>query len=177
MTATDLLTHLRHQASKRQPPSDGLSFAERAADAVAAMVGSWRFILAQSAVLALWIAFNIGGARWDPYPFILLNLVLSFQAAYAAPIIMMSQNRQAEIDRRRAIEDFDINRKAELEIETLHQKIDLLRETELAALTASVDRLTRMLEERYRAERRRPLERDQTALRVSGAGSLHAMEL
>lgn len=59
----------------------------------------------------------------------------------------MSQNRQADIDRRRAIEDFDINRKAELEIETLRQKIDLLRETELAALTASVDRLTRMLED------------------------------
>jgi uncharacterized membrane protein len=60
---------------------------------------------------------------------------------------MMSQNRQAEIDRRRAIEDFDINRKAELEIETLHEKIDLLRETEIAALTTAVERLTRMLDE------------------------------
>jgi uncharacterized membrane protein len=103
----------------------------------------------QTLVLALWIGFNAAnGAPWDPYPFILLNLVLSFQAAYAAPIIMMSQNRQAEIDRRRAIEDFDINRKAELEIETLHQKIDVLRETEIAALAGAVERLTRLLEQR-----------------------------
>lgn len=148
MTTTDLLSHLRRRASERRPQSDGLTFPQRAADAVATLVGSWRFIVAQSAVLALWIAINLGQARWDPYPFILLNLVLSFQAAYAAPIIMMSQNRQAEIDRRRAIEDFDINRKAELEIETLHEKIDLLRETEIAALTASVERLTRMLEDK-----------------------------
>lgn len=144
----ELLAHLRRQASERPRPQGGLSFAERAADAVAALVGSWRFIIVQSLVLALWIIANLGHARWDPYPFILLNLVLSFQAAYAAPIIMMSQNRQADIDRRRAIEDFDINRKAELEIETLHQKIDLLRETEIAALTTAVEGLTRMLEEK-----------------------------
>lgn len=146
MSTTDLLSHLRRRASERRAPSDGLTFPQRAADAVASLVGSWRFILVQSLVLALWIVVNLGQGRWDPYPFILLNLVLSFQAAYAAPIIMMSQNRQAEIDRHRAIEDFEINRKAELEIETLHEKIDLLRETEIAALTASVDRLTRMLE-------------------------------
>lgn len=147
MSHISLLAQLRRRAAERQPPQDNLTFAERAADGVAALVGSWRFILAQSVVLALWIVVNLGQGRWDPYPFILLNLVLSFQAAYAAPIIMMSQNRQAEIDRRRAIEDFDINRKAELEIETLHQKIDLLRETEIAALTAAVERLTRMLDE------------------------------
>lgn len=147
MSRTDLLAQLRRLAAERQPVADGLTFAQRAADGVAALVGSWRFILVQSLVLALWIVANLGHARWDPYPFILLNLVLSFQAAYAAPIIMMSQNRQAEIDRRRAIDDFDINRKAELEIETLHQKIDLMRETEIAALTAAVERLTRMLDE------------------------------
>jgi uncharacterized membrane protein len=148
MSHADLLARLRLRAAERQPPQDGLSFGERAADRVAALVGSWRFILAQSFILALWIVANLSQARWDPYPFILLNLVLSFQAAYAAPIIMMSQNRQADIDRRRAIEDFDINRKAELEIETLHQKIDLLRETEIAALAAAIERLTRMLDER-----------------------------
>lgn len=147
MTHDNLLANLRRRAAERRPPADGLSFAARAADAVAALVGSWRFILVQSFILALWIIANLSQARWDPYPFILLNLVLSFQAAYAAPIIMMSQNRQAEIDRRRAIEDFDINRKAELEIETLHEKIDLLRETEIAALTAAVERLTRMLDQ------------------------------
>jgi uncharacterized membrane protein len=152
MSNSDPLTQLRRWAGQRQPESGGgLTFAQRAADGVAALVGSWRFILAQTFVLALWIAINgASGAAWDPYPFILLNLVLSFQAAYAAPIIMMSQNRQAEIDRRRAIEDFDINRKAELEIEALHQKIDLLRESEIAALTSAVARLTVMLEEKSR---------------------------
>ena len=81
-------------------------------------------------------------AHWDPYPFILLNLVLSFQAAYAAPIIMMSQNRQAEIDRRHAEHDYRINVKAELEIEFLHGKIDALREKEIDRLTRIVERLT-----------------------------------
>jgi uncharacterized membrane protein len=79
--------------------------------------------------------------HWDPYPFILLNLVLSFQAAYAAPIIMMSQNRQAEIDRRAAQNDYSVNTKAELEIELLHQKLDLLRETEVAELINLIRRL------------------------------------
>ena len=78
--------------------------------------------------------------HWDPYPFILLNLALSFQAAYAAPFIMMSQNRQATIDRQAAEHDYDINIKAELEIELLHQKIDLLRETEIAELLAVIKR-------------------------------------
>jgi uncharacterized membrane protein len=76
--------------------------------------------------------------RWDPYPFILLNLALSFQAAYTAPIIMMSQNRQAVIDREAARRDYEINLKAELEIELLHQKLDLLRETEMANLIATL---------------------------------------
>jgi uncharacterized membrane protein len=150
----DMLAQLRARAKERRnrPPDAVIaptSFGERAADAVAGLVGSWRFVLVQSAVLVAWILFNVvSTARIDPYPFILLNLLLSFQAAYAAPVIMMSQNRQSDIDRARAIEDFDINRKAELEIETLHQKIDLLREKELVALSAAVDRLTRMLEQK-----------------------------
>ena len=82
--------------------------------------------------------------KWDPYPFILLNLALSFQAAYAAPFIMMSQNRQQDIDRGRGEERLQINIKAELEIELLHQKIDLLRENEVLELI----RLIRSLEER-----------------------------
>ncbi len=147
----DLLAQLRARAQSRRAAAPALVagplLADRAADGVAAIVGSWRFILIQSALLVAWIAANATlGARWDPYPFILLNLLLSFQAAYTAPIIMMSQNRQADIDRQRAIEDFEINQKAELEIETLHQKIDLLRETEIAALSAGVERLTRLLE-------------------------------
>lgn len=153
MTSVQEMLHaMRERARQRSAPLDATSarsWGQRAADTVAEVVGSWRFIAIQSALLAAWIIFNAASAdRVDPYPFILLNLLLSFQAAYTAPIIMMSQNRQAEIDRKRNIEDFDINRKAELEIETLHQKIDLLRETEIAQLTAAVARLTQLLEEK-----------------------------
>src|SRR5262245_51719095 len=128
------------QNIRRPPPS----FGARVADYVAETVGSWRFIIAQTIVLAIWIALNLTAFfnRWDPYPFILLNLVLSFQAAYAAPIIMMSQNRQAEIDRRRAEHDYRINVKAELEIELLHNKIDALREQEILRLVNIIQRLS-----------------------------------
>jgi uncharacterized membrane protein len=125
---------------------------QRFADAVTGMVGSWRFILVQSTILALWITANVIGwiSHWDPYPFILLNLALSFQAAYTAPFILMSQNREQEIDRQAAAEDYRINIKAELEIELLHQKIDALREQEVLALTRAVQELAELL----RAERR-----------------------
>jgi uncharacterized membrane protein len=145
-----LLHNLRHHSAHRRraarlsPPPPPLSLGSRVADIVAAIVGSWRFILVQSALLAVWLAGNavFGSNAWDPYPFILLNLLLSFQAAYTAPIIMMSQNRQAEIDRQRAENDYNINIKAELEIELLHQKIDLLREQELLALTRAIQALS-----------------------------------
>ena len=84
---------------------------------------------------------------WDPYPFILLNLALSFQAAYAAPVIMMSQNRQQEVDRKAAENDCRINVKAELEIELLHEKIDQLREREVVKLTEALRMLTELLEQ------------------------------
>jgi uncharacterized membrane protein len=151
---TDLLHKLRESARVRRKPlapviGEPSTLGEKAADLVAATMGSWRFIVIQSALLLAWVAWNTAtGKPFDPYPYILLNLALSFQAAYSAPIIMMSQNRQSDLDRRRAIDDFDINCKAELEIETLHQKIDLLREQEIARLTAAVDRLTEMLEKR-----------------------------
>jgi len=106
-------------------------------------MGSWPFIIIQSVLLAAWIGLNVTAyvQNWDPYPFILLNLALSFQAAYAAPFIMMSQNRQAAIDRDAAQHDYDINTKAELEIELLHQKIDMLRETEVLELITVIRRL------------------------------------
>jgi uncharacterized membrane protein len=128
-------------AAQTAPPSPSLGAA--AADWITARVGSWRFILWQSGLLVLWLSANIFAwvQAWDPYPFILLNLVLSFQAAYTAPIIMMSQNRMGDIDRARAQDDYNINLKAELEIETLHQKIDLLRETEIARLVALLEKL------------------------------------
>ena len=83
-----------------------------------------------------------GGHAWDPYPFILLNLALSFQAAYTAPVILMSQNREAQIDRQRLQNDYQINLKAELEIELLHQKID---ELEIRLLHEKVDALTEVV--------------------------------
>lgn len=103
------------------------SFGERAADAVAGFGGSWTFILLFLAVLICWMGLNISGLfadPFDPYPFILLNLVLSCVAALQAPIIMMSQKRQEEKDRLRAENDYKINLRAELEIRQLHEKID-----------------------------------------------------
>jgi len=142
----ETLKRLRRQRPARHTvPQEGLTPGEKVADAVAAVVGSWTFIIAQTILLTLWIAANLlGWARaWDPYPFILLNLMLSFQAAYAAPIIMMSQNRQADIDRQKAEKDYDVNLKAELEIELLHQKVDLMREQEIRRLTELVEELIR----------------------------------
>lgn len=144
----DRLHHLRQRRrAARAKPQAERTIGQRVADGVAALVGSWRFIIVQSVLLGLWIGANVLGwvNAWDPYPFILLNLVLSFQAAYTAPIIMMSQNRQADIDRERATQDYDVNLKAELEIELLHQKIDLLREQEIARLTRMVEDLTEAL--------------------------------
>ncbi len=133
------------EASKAAAPGWG----EQAADFVAALVGSWRFILVQSTLLIGWLVWNsVSGRAFDPFPFILLNLVLSFQAAYTAPIIMMSQNRTADIDRQREIQDYDINCKAELEIELLHQKVDLLKEQEIAHLVRAIEKLTDLLEAR-----------------------------
>jgi uncharacterized membrane protein len=134
-------------ASAGAPGSTQLTLGQRIADGVAAIMGSWNFIIAQSTVLLLWIILNITAfiEHWDPYPFILLNLALSFQAAYAAPFIMMSQNRQQDVDRRAAETDYQINIKAELEIESLHQKLDELRETEVLDLTKAVRELTELL--------------------------------
>ena len=125
-----------------------LTTGQKVADAVASTMGSWRFIIIQTTILLFWIALNITAwiQHWDPYPFILLNLALSFQAAYAAPFIMMSQNRQQDIDRKEAAADYQVNIKAELEIELLHQKLDELREKEVLALTEAVQSLTSLLQ-------------------------------
>lgn len=94
---------------------------QRVADATARVLGSWPFIIAQTLLVAAWIALNLvaWSQHWDPYPFILLNLMFSVQAAYAGPVIMMSQNRQAERDRYQATADFETNVKAETEIEEI----------------------------------------------------------
>lgn len=149
----DHLRTLRRKERERKPPDlgDRLTRGQKIADVVAATMGSWSFIIIQSTVLFVWIVLNVTAyvREWDPYPFILLNLALSFQAAYAAPFIMMSQNRQQDIDRKEAESDYRINIKAELEIELLHEKIELLhqkfdqlREKEVVSLAETVQELT-----------------------------------
>ena len=98
-----------------------LSFGDRVADIVAKGMGSWKFIIIQTILVVLWMLLNLVGFmfHWDVYPFILLNLLFSTQAAYAAPIIMMSQNRQNLRDRLQAEEDFKTNKDAKIEIEEL----------------------------------------------------------
>lgn len=106
---------------------------EKLADGTARTLGSWPFIIGQTVVVALWVALNVTAVvrHWDPYPFILLNLMFSVQAAYAAPVIMMSQNRQADRDRYQARSDYETNVKAECEVEDLQARLgevlDILR--------------------------------------------------
>lgn len=117
-----------------------LSMGQRLADRVARFGGSWKFISWFVIILAVWIAINLiltGRGRFDPYPFILLNLVLSCLAAIQAPVIMMSQNRQEEKDRKRNENDYVVNLKAEIEIRTLHQKVDLLIQEQFKQLIES----------------------------------------
>ncbi len=114
---TDARAH--HHPTNVRHVGKGRSRGERIADAVAARVGSWPFIITQSVLLVLWIVANgfllrdwLGGKPFDPYPFILLNLMLSFQAAYTGPVVLMSQNRQAARDRDEAEHDYAVNRDA-----------------------------------------------------------------
>lgn len=127
---------------------DHLSLGQRIADRVAETMGSWTFIIIQSTILVAWIVLNVTAwiKHWDIYPFILLNLGLSFQAAYAAPIIMMSQNRQAEKDRLQTRNDYEIDMKAELEIMQLHEKFNELRDNYWADLVQMQQRQIEMLE-------------------------------
>ena len=141
MAGLDLLTviarevhatqHLVRQRSARNPNElidERETFGERIADRVASFGGSWRFIILFSVVLAVYVLINVvlRGRAWDPYPFILLNLFLSMLAAIQAPVIMMSQNRQDSRDRLRSELDFDVNRRAENEIQGLSRKLNFL---------------------------------------------------
>ncbi len=120
---------------------ESLTFAQRLADAVANGMGSWTFIVIQTLLVLCWMTLNLVAyvQHWDPFPFILLNLLFSTQAAYAAPIIMMSQNRQNERDRQQAMADYNTNLKAEQEIQDL--QITLAR-----IETAKLDRILAILE-------------------------------
>lgn len=125
-----------------------LTFGERLSDRLAELMGSWKFIIIQSSLLTVWIILNVTAYlnHWDPYPFILLNLALSFQAAYAAPIIMMSQNRQAEKDRLQSKNDYEVDMKAEMEILQLNEKFNELRDTYWADLLRIQQQQIEMLE-------------------------------
>jgi uncharacterized membrane protein len=129
--------HAKHKAE--------LTVGQKVADAVAATMGSWTFIIIQSVILAVWILLNVVAwmEHWDPYPFILLNLALSFQAAYAAPFIMISQNRQAERDRRQAEEDYRTNVEAERRIEDLQKALAAIEINKL-------DKIIHLLEQQAR---------------------------
>lgn len=119
------------------PGEEEIKLGEWLSDKVAAFGGSWKFIIIFSVILILWIILNtviLVQRAFDPYPFILMNLILSSIAALQAPIIMMSQNRKEEKDRKRSENDYLINLKAEIEIRTLHQKMNLLMEEELENL-------------------------------------------
>jgi len=119
-----------------------LTFGQRLADKVASEMGSWRFIIYQSILVAAWVALNLIGYsyRWDPYPFILLSVLFSAQAAYAAPVIMMSQNRQSERDRVQATADYETNISAKKEIENLQLHLSTIEMEKL-------DKIIRLLEE------------------------------
>jgi uncharacterized membrane protein len=120
-----------------------LTLGERLADKVAAIGGSWSFIAGFGALIAAWVlinaAFLSSSGAFDPYPFVFLNLILSLLAAVQAPVIMMSQNRQAAKDRLAAAHDYEVNLKAEIEIAALHEKLDRIRSQELAEILERIE--------------------------------------
>lgn len=132
------------------PPSEILTQGQKISDKVAYFGGSWKFIIFFGVFLTIWIIFNIfalGVWKFDPYPFILMNLILSCIAALQAPIIMMSQNRQEEKDRKRSENDYLINLKSEMQIRSLHQKMDLLLEDQIKTLFETQEKQFLILKE------------------------------
>ena len=135
--------------SLAHPDHTPLSLGDKLADEVAGFGGSWKFIIAFTVILILWITLNTIALvqKFDPFPFILMNLFLSFVAAFQAPFIMMSQNRQEAKDRARAENEYLVNLKAELEIRDLHKKIDLMAKEQMKALyEAQAEQLTLLKE-------------------------------
>ena len=132
------------------PPLEILTPGQKISDKVARFGGSWKFIISFGIILTLWIVFNviaIGHYKFDPYPFILMNLILSCIAALQAPVIMMSQNRQEEKDRMRNENDYLINLKAETQIRSLHQKMDLLLKEQIKTLFDTQEKQFGLLKE------------------------------
>ena len=137
----DLIADQKHSGLGPVAKVDERDRWQKLADQVAKTGGSWGFIITFVVALALWVALNVllATRAFDPYPFIFLNLMLSMVAALQAPIIMMSQNRQALVDRAAAEHDYVVNLRAELEIMLLHDKLDALRERDILARTDAID--------------------------------------
>ena len=153
---TELERRVLQSAVDRKPVSQNINerlaglqgAGDRIADAIARVGGSWTFILSFIAFLILWIGANwwlLGQESFDPYPFIFLNLVLSMIAALQAPVIMMSQNRQAARDRIDAAHDYEVNLKAEIEIMALHEKLDELRHSQIIGMRDEIAQLAEQL--------------------------------
>ena len=117
-----------------------VNFGQKASNKITRIVGSWKFIIIQSIVLAIWIILNITAwaNHWDPYPFIFLNLALSFQAAYTAPIILMSENRELDLEKRKTATDLATDRRAEREIQKIKTKLEKLE-------TEKIDKILRII--------------------------------
>jgi uncharacterized membrane protein len=151
--------HVAHHITERTPISENviqdyseqLTFGQRMADRVATFGGSWAFIIIFMFVLVMWIVLNsfilikLQNSSFDPYPYIFLNLILSMLAAIQAPIIMMSQNRQAYKDRLGAEHDYEVNLKSELEIIALHEKVDSLKQEQWRELISIQEEQLKLL--------------------------------
>lgn len=124
--------------------NDQLSFGERLSDTITKVMGSWHFIVWQTVIVMLWMTLNIIGLvrHWDVYPFVLLNLIFSTQSAYAAPIIMMSQNRQNQRDREQALHDYQVNLAAKEEIENIQRQLSKIEVEKL-------DKILKILQDKY----------------------------
>ncbi|OUL26349.1 hypothetical protein BV378_13080 [Nostoc sp. RF31YmG] len=137
------------QSADQTASTENWTRGQRLADKLASHVGSWKFLICQSSVLAGWIGMNLmpGVPHWDESPFIMLNLVFSFASAYTAPIVLMSQNRQSDTDRRNAEIDHQVNLRAGQNIELLHEKFDALHTQQLNELTQIIKEQQRVLAE------------------------------
>lgn len=164
------LEHAQVSRNTNRIFEDERTFGQRLADRIAAFGGSWTFIGIFCALLVAWVILNSfmlarRDEAFDPYPYILLNLFLSMLAALQAPVIMMSQNRQAEKDRLDAAQDYEVNLKSELEIRNLHEKIDELRDQKWAELIAiqqeQIELLTKLLGEAIATDGKPDLHSDQ----------------
>jgi uncharacterized membrane protein len=155
---TEQEKHVAHHITERTPIStnilqdysEQMTLGQKMADKVASFGGSWIFILIFMSVMVIWVILNSFiliklGSSFDPYPYIFLNLILSMLAAIQAPIILMSQNRQAYKDRLSAEHDYEVNLKAELEIIALHEKVDSLREKQWSDLISIQQEQLRLL--------------------------------